>query len=120
MLISGRHAFCPASLVKLDETKERACEEAMPFEGVFGSSVAAFAFLLPHVVSGAVILLLLELVLLVMKKRSVERKHVLMMLELCAEMMLELYVEMMVHVETQKVIHAMAQETLRRVKEIKE
>ena len=112
MLISGRHAFCPASLVKLDETKERACEEAMPFEGVFGSSVAAFAFLLPHVVSGAVILLLLELVLLVMKKRSVERKHVLMMLEL--------YVEMMVHVETQKVIHAMAQETLRRVKEIKE
>lgn len=119
MLISGRHAFCPASLVKLDETKERACEEVMPFEGVFGSSVAAFAFLLPHVVSGAVILLLLELVLL-MKKRSVKRKHVLMMLELCAEMMLELYVEMMVHVETQKVIHAMAQETLRRVKEIKE
>ena len=119
-MIFGRHAFCPASLVKLDEMKERACEEAMPFEGVFGSSVAAFAFLLPHVVSEAAILLLLELVLLMLKKRSVERKHVLMKLEVYAEMMLELYAEMMVHVETQKVIHAMAQEALRRVKEIKE
>ena len=74
VLTSGKNAFCPAVLVRLDAKKEMAFVEAKQSEYVFVSSIAVFASLLLHATSEDVILRLLEPVL-PMKLTVVERRH---------------------------------------------